>query len=150
MNQGAIRILHLRILTCSAFLTLTSCCILADLVSDLTSRSSTAELTMRLKAIVPIDTDYSTIEDGTIQSVNCDGCLRSRGVLDEAEAARLHLDSVETHDQIDDLTTSREKLEQLALKCEEGEVSDVECCGCLQTLSIFLFGKIYSQKKKLG
>ena len=90
-------------------------CVLANLVTDLSSSSTAAKLPMRLKSVVPVDADDAPVEHGAIQGVHSDSCLRPSGILNEAEATGLHLDAVQPHDKVNDLATGGKKLEQLAL-----------------------------------
>lgn len=83
----------------------TSLRILTHFVTDLASSASAAELPLRLKAVVPVDSDDPSIEIGSVESTHCEGSFLASGILDEAEAARLLHDSIESHDQVDDLAT---------------------------------------------
>ena len=143
VDQGSIGILHLSVLaSILSFATSRSIrCVLADLVSDLAACSSTAELPVRLEPVVPVHADHATIEHRPVESVHGEGGLGPRGILDEAEAAGLHLDAVEAHDQIDDLPASREKLEQLGLQGEERQVADIESCRSFESLRVIFLGK---------
>ena len=127
-DQGSISILHLSVLaSILSFATSRGIrLVLADLVSDLTACSPTTELPVRLEPVVPVHADHSTIEHRPIESIHGKGGLGPRSILYEAEATGLHLDAVEAHDQIDDLPTGREKLEQLGLQGEERQVADIQ------------------------
>ena len=142
-DQGSISIFHLSVLaSILSFATSRGiCCVLADLVSDLAARSSTAELPVRLEPVVPVHANHATIEYRPVKSVHGEGGLGPRSILDEAEATGLHLDAVEAHDQIDDLPAGREKLEQLGLQGEERQVADVQRCRSLETLRVFFLRK---------
>ena len=102
--------------------------VLSDLVTHLASSLSSAELATWLKAPVPVNSDDHAIKNLTIESVNSESCLGSRRILDKAEAARLHLDTVQAHDQVDYLATGREELEELALQRVERQIADIQCC----------------------
>ena len=75
---------------------------------------------MRLKSIVPVNSDHSTIEDSSIQGLHGEGRLMSRRIFNEAKSARLHLDAIKTHYKIYDLAAGGEKLQELTLECKEG------------------------------
>ena len=90
-----------------------------DLITDLATLSASTELSLWLEAVVPVDSNDHAIEDRFVESVNCERCLSSGCILDEAEATRLHLHPVQSHNEFLDLTASGEVREQLAFKCEE-------------------------------
>ncbi len=79
--------------------------ILPIFVAHLSPGLSSAELSLRLEAVVPIDTDRAAVHGRTVQGVHSKPSFFTSCILDEAEAAGLHLDFVEAHDQIDHLAT---------------------------------------------
>ena len=146
MDQRPICILHVTILrgtTILSFAFIGSLCVCTNLITDLSTSSAAAKLPMRLEAVVPVDTNHTTIEHGSVQCVHCNGCFSPRRILNKAEATWLHFDAVQSHDKVDDLATGGEKLEQLALKCEERQVTHVQSRRCLETHSVIFFCQIY-------
>ena len=122
-SYGPIGILHLSIgSTCSSILRLSICssCVLSDFIADLSSSPTSSKLPMRLKSIVPVNSDHSSIEDSSIQGLYGEGRLMARCILYEAKSAGLHLDAIKTHYKIYDLAAGGEKLQELALESEEG------------------------------
>lgn len=91
---------------------------------------------MWLETVVPVHSDHHSVEDLPVQSVNSESSLLSSGILDKTEAARLHFHPVQAHDEVDDLATGGEKLEKLALKGVERQVSHVEGRRRLQTRGV--------------
>ena len=61
----------------------------AHLISDLASLLSSAELSLRFKAIVPVDSNHAAINHDFIQEFNCDGGVLSPRILYKAKAAIL-------------------------------------------------------------
>ena len=122
-DQGPISVLHVGVLlTTSTVLALAPrrvSFVGTDLVPNLASRFSTPELPVRLEAIVPVDANHATVEHGSVEGVDGERGFSPCRVLHETEAAGLHFDPIEPHDQVHDLPASREKLEQLALQREE-------------------------------
>ena len=146
MDQRPICILHVTILrgtTILSFAFIGSLCVCTNLITDLSTSSAAAKLPMRLEAVVPVDTNHTTIEHGSVQCVHCNGCFSPRRILNKAEATWLHFDAVQSHDKVDDLAAGGEKLEQLALKCEERQVTHVQSRRCLETHSVIFFCQIY-------
>ena len=93
--------------------------ILTVLVSYLSSGFASSKLTLRLKPVVPVNSDCATVNCRTVERVHSKPCFFSGCIFDEAESTGLHFDFVETHDQIDDLATLRKHLKQLRLECEK-------------------------------
>ena len=122
LDHGPICVLHRDIIRACLALSL----VLAYLVSDLAAGAPSAILPIGLEAVVPIDADDTAVENGAVQSVDSESCLLARGVLNEAEAAWLHLHPVEAHDKVNNLAARRKELQQLALQSEERQVSHVE------------------------
>ena len=104
---------------CYAILLSFAHCILAHFITDLAASTSPTKLSMWLETIVPVDTDHSTVKHSSVESVHSKCCLLPRSILDEAEAARLHFHTIEAHDKIYNLSTSRKEFEKLAFECEE-------------------------------
>ena len=131
-HKRSVCILHVAVLRSTAILSFASrgglCCVLTHLITHLATCSAAPKLSVRLKAVVPIHANDSPIEHGSIESVHGDGGFRPGCILDETETTGLHFDAVQPHNQVYDLTTGGEKLEQLALEREEREVAHVESC----------------------
>ena len=74
-------------------------------IAHLAASLSSAKLPLGFKSIVPVNSDCSSINSRSIEGIHCQPCFLPSCVLDEAKAARLHLDFVQAHDQVDNLTT---------------------------------------------
>jgi hypothetical protein len=97
-----------------------------EFVADLAAGLAAAELAALLEARVPVDADLPAVHNLNVKAVDSLLSLLARGVLDKAEAAGGLLALVEAHDQVHDLATQPEELQQLRLVCIEGQVAHVK------------------------
>jgi len=107
-----------------------------QLVSDLTSSSSSAKLPPGCEAVVPVYPDPLLVNECEVEAVDSETSLLSGSILDKAEAAWLETLPVEAHTQILDGATHREELKELVLLSVEAQVAHVERGGCLQSLLV--------------
>ena len=84
--------------------------ICSDLITDLSTLLAAAKLATWFESVVPVHPDHHAIAYGTVQGVDSQGCLCPCCILDKAEATGLHLHSVESHNQIDNMSTLAEVL----------------------------------------
>lgn len=116
-----------------------------EFVSDLPAGLTSSELAALLEAGVPIDPDLAAVDDLQIEAVDRLLSFLSGGVLNKAEAAGSLLALVESHDQVDNLATQTEELQQLSLVGVERQVSHVERRRELQPLAILLRAQIFKE-----
>eukprot|EP00353_Schmidingerella_taraikaensis_P014136 CAMPEP_0185580294 /NCGR_PEP_ID=MMETSP0434-20130131/16034_1 /TAXON_ID=626734 ORGANISM="Favella taraikaensis, Strain Fe Narragansett Bay" /NCGR_SAMPLE_ID=MMETSP0434 /ASSEMBLY_ACC=CAM_ASM_000379 /LENGTH=178 /DNA_ID=CAMNT_0028198515 /DNA_START=602 /DNA_END=1138 /DNA_ORIENTATION=+ len=128
LDEGPISVFHLRVRLARAWTCLTLGLVLAHFVAHLATGTSPTELAVWLEAVVPVDANDATVQDGAVERVHSKCRFLARGILHEAEAARLHFHAIQAHDQVHHLSARGEELEQLRLKSEKGQVANVESC----------------------
>lgn len=128
VDQRSISVLHLSILATVLAFSPVGClgCVLPDFITDLATSSTSTKLSVWLKSIVPVNSNNAPVENRSIESVHSESCLSPRGILNKAEAAWLHLDTIQSHDQVDHLATCGEKLEQLTFEGEKGQIAYIQ------------------------
>lgn len=99
-----------------------------DLVTDLAASLTTTELATKLETGVPINADLSPVDSLKVEAVQGILSLLSGCILYKTETTRSLLDFVETHDQVDNLSTLTEKLEKLTLISVEAEITNIKGC----------------------
>jgi hypothetical protein len=92
----------------------------------LAASATTAKLATKLEPRVPINSDLSAINGLKVQAIHSILCFHLGSILNKAEAAWSLLDLVETHDEVNNLSTLAEELEELALISVEAEVTHIE------------------------
>lgn len=116
--------------------------VVSVLVTHLTARSTTTELSALLEAGVPVGTDLSVVQFGAVHVAHRIAGALSGRVLDEAEAARCLLDAVQTDDHSLDLTALGEELVDLLLGRVERQVANVQGGRLEQRSRLFIFGAL--------
>ena len=79
-------------------------------ITNLATLLAAAELTTWFEPVVPIHSDHHAVTYGAVQGIDSQSCFSSCSILDKAEATRLHFHSVESHYQVDNMSTLAEVL----------------------------------------
>lgn len=98
---------------------------LAHFITDLTAGPTPTKLSLRLKTIIPINSQLSTVNHHLIQQINCLSCILTPCIFNEAKSALFFSQFIQAHDKIDNLAALTKNLNQLLLQSVEGKISNV-------------------------
>ena len=116
--------------------------VVSVLITNLTTRPATTELSTLLEAGVPIGTNLSIVQFGAVHVAHrIAGTLAGR-VLDKAKAARRLPDSIQTDHHAIDLAALGEQLVDLLFGRVERQVAHVQGGRLEQHSGLFVFGAL--------